>query len=165
MRNTDDSIDKAVKKFEQLLLIMKRLRTDCPWDKKQTHASLCRYIIEEAHESVDKIDHADWQGLAEELGDLLLQIVFQSAIAEEDNEFTIETVLKRINTKMVERHPHVFGDESVVSAKDVETNWEKIKLNSEGRGSLLDGIPKILPALLKAQKIQEKAARIGFEGY
>jgi tetrapyrrole methylase family protein/MazG family protein len=153
----------AAKKFELLLSIMKRLRSTCPWDKQQTHASLRRYIMEEAHESIDKIDHQDWQGLAQELGDLLLQIVFQSTIAEEEGYFTIEEVIDHINKKMVERHPHVFDKKKVSSAREVEANWDKIKINTENRDSILSEIPLTLPSLLQAQKIQEKVARIGFD--
>jgi tetrapyrrole methylase family protein/MazG family protein len=107
----------AAEKFEQLLSIMERLRRNCPWDKKQTHESLRRFILEESHETIEKIDQQDWQGLAQELGDLLLQIVFQSIIAREEGHFTIETVIEHINKKMIERHPHVFDAVNVTTAR------------------------------------------------
>jgi tetrapyrrole methylase family protein/MazG family protein len=153
----------AAEKFVTLLRIMEQLRDHCPWDKQQTNASLRRYIIEEAYETIDKIDQQDWQGLAQELGDQLLQIVFQSTIAREEGYFNIETVIDHINRKMIERHPHVFDTKKVTSAGEVEKNWDKIKRNAEKRDSILTGIPKSLPALLQAQKIQEKVARIGFD--
>jgi tetrapyrrole methylase family protein/MazG family protein len=153
----------AAEKFEQLLVIMELLRSNCPWDKQQTHASLRRFILEESHETIEKIDQQDWQGLAQELGDLLLQIVFQSTIAREEGHFTIETVIDHINKKMIERHPHVFDKSKITTAREVEKNWDKIKLITENRESILADIPDTLPSLLKAQKIQEKVARIGFD--
>ena len=151
------------KKFSDLLTIMNRLRQECPWDKKQTAESLRQYLLEETYEVVESIDNRDWQELGKELGDLLLQIVFQSAIAEEKGLFSIADVIDNINKKLVERHPHVFGEKKVNSDKEVADNWEHIKMNSENRKSLLDGIPKHAPALLFAQRMQEKASKIGFD--
>jgi MazG family protein len=151
------------KKFLDLLNIMKKLRQECPWDKKQTAESLRQYILEETYEVVESIDNQDWQELGKELGDMMLQIVFQSAIAEERGLFTIEDVIENINKKLIERHPHVFAEKKVNSHKEVADNWEHIKMNAENRKSLLDGIPKQAPALLFAQRMQEKASKIGFD--
>jgi len=151
------------KKFSDLLKIMEKLRQECPWDKKQTAESLRQYLLEETYEVIESIDNQDWQELGKELGDLLLQIVFQSAIAEEKGSFTIENVIENINKKLVERHPHVFGEKKVNSAVDVADNWEHIKMISEKRESLLTGIPKQAPALLFAQRMQEKASKVGFD--
>jgi len=151
------------KKFSDLLNIMEKLRQECPWDKKQTAESLRQYLLEETYEVIESIDNQDWQELGKELGDLLLQIVFQSAIAEEKGSFTIENVIENINKKLVERHPHVFGEKKVNSAVDVADNWEHIKMISENRESLLTGIPKQAPALLFAQRMQEKASKVGFD--
>ena len=151
------------KKFSDLLNIMKKLRQECPWDKKQTAESLRQYLLEETYEVIESIDNQEWKELGNELGDLLLQIVFQSEIAEEKRLFTIENVIDNINKKLVERHPHVFAEKKVNSAEDVADNWEHIKMNSENRDSLLSGIPKPAPALLFAQRMQEKASKIGFD--
>ncbi len=151
------------KKFSDLLNIMKRLRQDCPWDKKQTTESLSQYLLEETYEVLESIDNQDWNELGKELGDLLLQIVFHSVIAEEKGKFSIDDVIENINKKLIERHPHVFGEKKVNSAEDVADNWEHIKMNSEKRDSLLSGIPMQAPALLFAQRMQEKASKIGFD--
>ena len=156
-------MDQSLKQFKQLVQLMKRLRHECPWDKEQTAESLRRFVLEEAYEVVDTIDHKNWQKLSEELGDLLLQVVFQSVVAEENHLFTLATVIENINQKLIERHPHVFSVKKVNSAREVEQNWEKIKLKKEKRDSLLDGIPKAAPALLSAQRIQEKVSRVGFD--
>jgi tetrapyrrole methylase family protein/MazG family protein len=154
---------KTAEKFIALLDIMKKLREKCPWDKMQTPESLRKYIIEETYEVVETIDQKKWSALCEELGDLLLQIVFQSVIAEEKSRFDISDVLTNINQKLIKRHPHVFDAKRVISAKEVENNWENIKANSEKRDSLLSGIPMFAPALLSAQRLQEKASRVGFD--
>ena len=151
------------KKFSDLLFIMKKLRQECPWDKKQTPQSLRQYLLEETYEVIESIDNKQWSELSKELGDLLLQIVFQSAIAEENEMFTIEDVIENINKKLIERHPHVFTNKKVNSDKEVADNWEHIKMNTENRKSLVNGIPKQAPALLYAQRMQEKAAKIGFD--
>jgi len=152
-----------LKEFDQLVKIMKQLRKDCPWDKIQTPESLRQYIIEEAYETVESIDNKDWDELKKELGDLLLQVVFQAEIAEEKNRFTLENVIQHINEKLIERHPHVFGDVSVKNAKEVKDNWEQIKVKKENRQSILDGLPKIMNALLLAQRVQDKASQVGFD--
>ena len=150
-------------KFLALVETMSKLRKECPWDKKQTHQSLRKYILEEAYEVVESIDQEKWIELGEELGDLLLQILFQSVIAEETGNFSLLSVIDSINKKLVDRHPHVFGDKKADTAKEVETNWEHIKLKNEHRKSLLDGVPKIAPALLRAQRLQERAAKVSFD--
>ena len=122
-----------------------------------------RYILEEAYEVIDAVDNSDWSELAGELGDLLLQIVFQSVVAEEKGYFRLDDVLNRINQKMIERHPHVFGQVRADTAEEVADNWENIKLLKEKRHSLLGNIPENTPALLRAQRIQEKASRVGFD--
>ncbi|NPB06000.1 MAG: nucleoside triphosphate pyrophosphohydrolase [Aquificae bacterium] len=143
--------------FEELLKVMERLRRDCPWDREQTHESLKKYLIEEAYELLDAIDERDDRKLKEELGDLLLQVVFHAQIAKERDAFGVKEVIDELINKLIERHPHVFG-----SAKPEEAlkNWEKRKL--EKRESVLEGIPKHLPALMRSQKIQEKLAQAGF---
>ena len=153
--------------FSRLMEIMRRLRGPggCPWDAEQTHESLKRYLLEECYEVFEAIDTSNPQLLQEELGDLMLQPVFHAAIAEERGEFTIDDVLQTLCDKLVRRHPHVFGDQVVKSADEQVENWEKIKKAEKGeeRKSALAGIPPHLPALLKAQKITEKAARVGFD--
>jgi len=155
--------NQTADKFIKLLQIMKRLRSECPWDKEQTAQSLRQYILEETYEVIETIDKENFDQLAEELGDLLLQIVFQSAIAEETGKFNIDVVLDKLNTKLINRHPHVFNKEKVYSAKEVKDNWEKIKRHEKKRDSLLDGVPKTAPALLRAQRIQEKASTVDFD--
>jgi MazG family protein len=150
-------------KFLTLVETMSRLRKECPWDKKQTHQSLRKYILEEAYETVEAIDQEKWIDLGEELGDLLLQILFQSVIAEEKGKFSLESVIDTLNKKLVDRHPHVFGDKKVNTPNEVEANWEHIKLKNEKRKSLLDGVPRIAPALLRAQRLQERAAKVSFD--
>ena len=150
-------------KFLYLVEIMKRLRLECPWDRQQTPESLRKYILEEAYEVVETIDHQDWEELGKELGDLLLQIIFQSVIAQESDYFSIESVLENLNNKLIERHPHVFGDKKVNSAREVEINWERIKTKNKDKKSLLSGVPKSAPALLSAQRLQEKAGRVSFD--
>jgi MazG family protein len=149
--------------FEELIRIMVRLRSDCPWDRKQTPESLREYILEEAYETVDAIDQKNWDELKRELGDLLLQIAFQSVIAEERKLFSIDDVIQAINRKLIERHPHVFGDVSVENAEEVADNWEQIKREKENRQSVLEGIPRHLGALLRAQKVQQKVVKVGFD--
>jgi MazG family protein len=150
-------------KFIELVNMMDKLRKECPWDREQTHESLRKYILEEAYEVVETIDNEDWEELGEELGDLLLQVVFQSAIAKESGKFSIESVIDRLNKKLVERHPHIFGNKKVNSAHDVQMNWEKIKLQNNKRKSLMDGVPSSAPALLRAQRLQERAAKVSFD--
>jgi len=153
----------AKEEFQNLIEIMARLRKECPWDKKQTPQSLRQYILEEAYETIESIDDENWDELKKELGDLLLQIVFQAEIALEENRFTLEEVIRNINEKLIRRHPHVFGDVKVNNAKEVKENWEKIKINKENRSSLLEGVPRNLSGLLRAQRLQDKAAQVGFD--
>ncbi|RMH68573.1 MAG: nucleoside triphosphate pyrophosphohydrolase [Gemmatimonadetes bacterium] len=154
--------------FEELVEIMSRLRgrDGCPWDRKQTHQSITPYLLEEAYEAIEAIEHNDFTHLKEELGDLLLQIVFHAQMAHEANRFTIDDVIQAISEKMVRRHPHVFGEKKLDTAEQVLTSWEQIKKaekKKDGRQSILDGVPKNLPALLRAQRIQDKASHVGFD--
>lgn len=148
--------------FEDLVNLIATLRKECPWDRKQTHDSIKDNLIEEAYEAVEAIDEQNYEELSRELGDLLLHIVFQSKIASENNSFTIQDVIFKISEKLIRRHPHVFGEAVAESENVVAKNWESIKL-SEGRESILDGVPKHLPALIKAQRMQEKASNVGFD--
>jgi len=143
---------------------MERLRAEngCPWDRKQTHESLKPYLIEETYEVISAIDSGNDDELKEELGDLLLQIVFHAQIAKEDGRFDIDDVAKTIVEKLIRRHPHVFGDLKVSGSDEVLQNWEKIK-KEEGKESIFDGVPEGLPSLLKARRVQEKAKRVGFD--
>lgn len=148
--------------FERLVQIMDELREKCPWDQKQTIHSLRQMTLEETYELTDAITSNDWPSIKEELGDLLLHIVFYSKIASEQNQFTIEEVLQGISRKLIDRHPHIYGDIQVSNDEDVKRNWEKLKLK-EGKKSVIAGVPKTLPALIKAMRLQEKAKQVGFE--
>ena len=150
--------------FDELIQIMARLRAEdgCPWDREQDHRSLRPYLIEEAYEVLDALDREDDPSLREELGDLMLQIVFHAQIAREEGRFDIEDVLQTHVQKLKRRHPHVFGDASVSGSDQVIANWEEIK-RQEGKRSILDGVPRYLPALLRAYRVQEKAAGVGFD--
>ncbi len=148
--------------FERLVQIMDELREKCPWDQKQTIHSLRQMTLEETYELTDAITGNDWPSIKEELGDLLLHIVFYSKIASEQNQFTIEEVLQSISRKLIDRHPHIYGDVQVSNDEDVKRNWEKLKLK-EGKKSVIAGVPKALPALIKAMRLQEKAKQVGFE--
>lgn len=155
-------MDSKLEAFGRLLKIMDELRVKCPWDKKQTLESLRYLTIEETYELADAILKGDMNEIKGELGDLMLHLVFYSKIASETNDFDIEDVLHTVCDKLVERHPHVYGDVSVDSEEEVKRNWEKIKLKS-GKKSVLDGVPKSLPAMVKATRIQEKAKGVGFD--
>lgn len=148
--------------FERLLTIMSELREKCPWDKKQTIQTLRQMTLEETYELTDAITDKNWEGIKEELGDLLLHIVFYSKIGEEKTAFSITEVINGICEKLILRHPHIYGDVQVCNDEDVKRNWEKIKMK-EGKGSVLSGVPKALPALIKAMRLQEKAKQVGFE--
>jgi MazG family protein len=153
--------------FDELVDLMTTLRgpDGCPWDRKQTLATLKPFIVEEAYEVVDAIDRDDRRGLAEELGDFLLQAVFAAEITREEGTFDIYDAITAIHDKLVRRHPHVFGDVEAKDAEEVLVNWEKLK-NEERKAenkSVLDGVPQSLPALLKASRLTEKAARVGFD--
>ena len=148
--------------FERLITIMDELREKCPWDKKQTMESLRYLTIEEMYELSDAILDKDTQEIKKELGDLLLHIVFYSRIASETNDFNIADVINNVCDKLVHRHPHIYGDVSVENEKEVKKNWEKLKLK-EGKKSVLDGVPKSLPAMIKSFRVQEKVRGIGFD--
>lgn len=149
-------------KFNEFVSIVKRLRKECPWDREQTNDSIKANTIEEAYEVVEAIDNKDYEELKKELGDLLLHVVFHTVIAEEQNHFTIDDVISSIETKLIRRHPHVFGDVKLNDADTVKKNWEEIKLR-EGRESVLDGVPNSLPSLQRAHRLQEKASKVGFD--
>jgi tetrapyrrole methylase family protein/MazG family protein len=157
--------------FKKLVAIMDRLRSPdgCPWDREQGYESLRGYLIEECYEVAEALDRGDVEGLREELGDLLFQIVFLTRLAKEDGRFTIDDVVRGIAEKMIRRHPHVFGEDCVETSEQVLANWEMIKSQEKkdraaaATPSLLDGIPRALPALLKALRLGEKAARVGFD--
>lgn len=148
--------------FSRFVEITRRLRKECPWDREQTHASIRHSLIEEAYEVVETIDDKEYGELKKELGDLLLHVVFHSNIAEEQSEFTLDEVILGITEKLIRRHPHIFGDTKVSGAAEVKQNWEKLKM-SEGRESLMDGVPKQLPALQRAHRLTEKASKVGFD--
>lgn len=149
--------------FEKLVNIMDELREKCPWDKKQTIHSLRNMTIEETYELVDGIDNNDWDNIKEELGDLFLHLLFYTKIASEENKFNLNDVLETIAEKLIRRHPHIYGNVHVENSEEVKQNWEAIKQKEKARKSIFDGIPKALPAIQKAIKIQEKSKTVGFE--
>lgn len=153
---------QQLKAFERLLIIMDELRAQCPWDKKQTMESLRHLTIEEVYELGDAILEHDLNEIKKELGDVLLHIVFYSKIGSESNSFDIADVCNGICDKLIERHPHIYGDVKVNDEEDVKRNWEQIKLK-EGKKSVLEGVPNSLPALVKANRIQDKVAGVGFD--
>jgi len=155
-------MDKRLEAFQRLLNIMDDLRAQCPWDKKQTMQSLRHLTIEETYELGDAILDNDLQEVKKELGDLLLHIVFYAKIGSETGDFDIADVANGVCDKLIIRHPHIYGDVKVDNEEDVKRNWEKIKLK-EGNKSVLGGVPKSLPALVKASRIQDKAAGVGFD--
>lgn len=150
--------------FDELVGIMHKLREQCPWDRKQTHETLKPYLIEEAYELIEAIDAGDPGAMREELGDLLLQVLFHAELARERGEFDIGGVIEGISDKMVARHPHVFGGESFETAEEVAGQWEERK-KEEGklRKSILEGVPRGMPSLLRANRLQSRAARVGFD--
>ncbi|MGN7721786.1 nucleoside triphosphate pyrophosphohydrolase [Chitinophaga sp. 22620] len=148
--------------FSRLLQIMDDLREKCPWDRKQTLQSLRQLTIEELYELADAITEEDYKGIREELGDLMLHIVFYAKIGAEQQQFTITDVINGVCDKLVARHPHIYGDVKVADAEEVKQNWEKLKLK-EGKKSVLSGVPVALPALVKSMRLQEKAKQVGFE--
>jgi XTP/dITP diphosphohydrolase len=156
------SYDVPGARLLDLVTVMDRLRTSCPWDREQTHASLARYLLEETYETLEAIEAGDYAHLREELGDLLLQVYFHSRIASEHTEapFDIDDVAGDIVDKLVHRHPHVFAGVDVEDASEVERNWEQLKAAEKGRGSVLDGIPSALPALSLAEKTLGRAGRV-----
>ena len=169
-KNTDSNSQElkamsqsSTEAFQRLLDIMDRLRVECPWDKKQTIESLRHLTIEEVFELSQAIVDEDYQDVKKELGDIIMHIVFYSRIAQDRNLFTIDDVINGICEKLIIRHPHVFGDTSVKNAEEVADNWEKIKLTKEHNRSVLGGVPNALPELVKAYRMQEKAAGVGFD--
>ena len=155
MQNTSDS-------FLRLVKIMDELREQCPWDKKQTIHTLRSLTIEETYELTDAITDNDWKGIKEELGDILLHILFYARIGKEEGQFTLKEVMDAISEKLIFRHPHIYGDVTVADEEEVKRNWEKLKIK-EGKKSVLGGVPPSLPAIVKASRIQEKAKQVGFE--
>ncbi|HTP85734.1 MAG TPA: nucleoside triphosphate pyrophosphohydrolase [Bryobacteraceae bacterium] len=162
--------ETAGEKFQRLVAIMARLRGPggCPWDREQTFDTIKPYTLEETYEVLQAIDDRDWDELAEELGDFMLQAVFYAQMAAEQNLFRIETALDAINEKLIRRHPHIFGEESAQSSDDVKQIWGRVKegeQKAKGKpaGGLLDGVPRSLPALVEAQQIASKAAGVGFD--
>ena len=156
--------------IDQLISVLKKLRSEngCPWDREQTHSSLKKHLIEECSELMDAIDDKDREGICEELGDILMHIVFHSQIAEENKEFTFEDVARCVTEKMIHRHPHVFGDGKAENSGEVIEMWEVIKKQekkekNKERKSLMDGIPRHLPVLSRAHEMQRKAAKVGFD--
>ena len=161
--------DSLVQSFLKLVQIMDDLREKCPWDRKQTIQSLRQLTIEETYELADAITDENWKGIKEELGDLLLHILFYAKIGSEQKQFGLEEVIHNINEKLISRHPHIYGDArdggkpiEVKDEEDVKRNWEKLKLR-EGKKSILGGVPHSLPATVKAMRLQEKAKQVGFE--
>jgi MazG family protein len=155
--------ENPVAEFDEFVTIVKRLRNECPWDKEQTHESIRHLLLEETYEALEAIDNKNYDELKKELGDVLLHVAFNAVIAEGNGEFDLKDVIEAINSKLVSRHPHVFGDTQVSGTKEVLKNWEHIKLNEKGRTSILEGVPKELPSLTRAYRIQEKASKAGFD--
>jgi len=155
-------MEKIAEDFLRLVNIMDELREKCPWDRKQTIQTLRSMTIEETYELGDAIIEEDWQNIKEELGDILLHIVFYAKIAHEKSQFTLSDVINTICDKLIVRHPHIYGDVKVNNEEDVKKNWEAIKIR-EGKKSVMDGVPATLPAIVKATRIQEKAKQVGFE--
>ena len=163
-------MSKTGKQFEGLVKVVKKLRAPngCPWDRVQSHATLKPYMVEEVYEALEAIDSKNYRQLAEELGDMLLHVVMQAEIGREKKEFTIEDVISSISAKMVRRHPHVFGNKKVKSVEEVWRKWEEIKAGevkgkSDKVKSILESVPNALPALYRADKVQRRAARVGFD--
>lgn len=163
-------VDPSADAFRRLVAVMAKLRTDCPWDREQTHASLAKHLLEETYETLEAIENGDLEALRDELGDLVIQVVFHSQIAFEEGAFTVADVLSDLRAKLVRRHPHVFGPGGsgvspdlleVSGPGEVKTNWERIKRDEEG-SSVLGGIPAALPALSRAAKVYRRAVDVGF---
>jgi len=155
-------MDNTAAAFMGLVKIMDELREQCPWDKKQTIDTLRTLTIEETYELTGAITEHDWKGIKEELGDLLLHILFYARIGKEEQQFTLEEVIKGISEKLIVRHPHIYGDVKVNDEEDVKKNWEQIKLREPNK-TVLSGVPASLPAIVKATRIQEKVKQVGFE--
>ncbi len=148
--------------FLRLVTIMDELREQCPWDKKQTIHTLRQLTIEETYELADAITESNWRSIKEELGDLMLHLVFYARIGAEQQQFTLDEVINGVCEKLIARHPHIYGDTRVSNEDDVKRNWEKLKLK-EGKKSVLGGVPQSLPSMVKAMRLQEKAKQVGFE--
>jgi MazG family protein len=157
-----DNPNSIADQFISFVEIVKILRKECPWDRKQTNKTISQLLIEETYEAIDAINNENYDEFSKELGDILLHIVMHSVMAEENGNFNIIDVLEKIQKKLVHRHPHVFGDVEVNGTKDVLKNWENLKIE-EGQKSILEGVPKILPALMRAQRLQFKASKVGFD--
>lgn len=158
------NIDAALKSFERLLLIMDELREKCPWDREQTLESLRTLTIEETYELADAITKNNTKELKKEIGDLLLHIVFYAKIGSETNDFTLDQIIDGLNEKLIYRHPHIFGETQAETSNDVKENWEKLKLKEKGGNkTVLAGIPKSMPSLIKAYRLQDKARGVGFD--
>lgn len=157
-KNPTDTLDN----LEAFIRLVWILRKECPWDQKQTHQSISHLLIEEAYETIEAIQNNDDKELQKELGDLLLHVVMHCVMAEQRGAFNLRNVIEQEAGKLVNRHPHIFADEVVGGETDVLQNWERLKMN-EGRTSVLDGVPKALPAILRAHRVQEKAANVGFD--
>ena len=155
-------MEPVANSFLALVKIMDELRAQCPWDKKQTIHTLRPLTIEETYELADAITDNDWRGVKEELGDLLLHLLFYAKIGTEENKFTLQEVIEGISAKLIHRHPHIYSDVKVADEEEVKRNWEKLKIK-EGKTSVLGGVPPSLPAIVKATRIQEKAKQVGFE--
>ena len=160
-----ENLETIKDKFVKLVEIMETLRGEqgCPWDKEQTHESLRQYLLEETYEVLELIDEERYDELKNELGDVLLQVIFHSQIAKEKNRFDIEQVLENINKKLIHRHPNVFSDTVIKTAEEQTVNWEKMKNKEDTDRSVIAGVPKQLPALLRAHRTQQKAATVGFD--
>jgi MazG family protein len=156
------SQNKVAESFLALVEIMDTLREKCPWDKKQTIQSLRSNTIEELYELIDAIIDEDWEGIKEELGDILLHVLFYAKIGTEQGHFTLQDSIEAISKKLIHRHPHIYGDVKVQDEEEVKRNWEQLKLQ-EGKTSLLAGVPNSLPAMVKAFRIQQKVKQVGFE--
>ena len=154
--------NESIYSFTPLQQVLDELREKCPWDRKQTIQSLRQLTIEECHELADAITSNDWMGIKEELGDVLLHILFYSKIATEQERFTIQDVMETVRQKLIYRHPHIYGDVVVQDEEDVKRNWENLKLK-EGKTSILSGVPRSLPPMVQAMRLQEKAKQVGFE--
>jgi len=156
-----NSMEEKLAVFQELLEIMDKLRAECPWDKKQSNESLRNLTIEETYELADAILEEDPDEIMQELGDLLLHIVFYAKIGSETGDFDMADIIKNLNTKLIYRHPHIFSDTKVKDAEDVKKNWEELKMR-EGK-KVLEGVPSSLPAMIKANRIQEKVRAVGFD--
>mgnify|MGYP001214292414 FL=1 len=157
-----DLLDEQLKEIKKLISIVWELREKCPWDRKQTFKTLKALTIEETYELCEEIDKLSYDGIKEELGDLLLHVLFYAKLGSEKNKFNIGIIAKELTKKLIRRHPHIYNHVKIKTTDEVVSNWEKIKLK-EGRSSILDGVPKNLPPILKAQRIQDKVSSVGFD--